>query len=316
MTSYGFKAYLFSITPPNKPSSLIHFDARGLGDGGCLGLLRRVFSDSVDPGARDGKSSTFTRFDQLRSGGRLLLLDASGGVYGETAVIVDSESGDHRAQLEANHAVLHHARSVFVVPPYGTTGVILSESVGGRIALPSILGRVKSQLREVGAVIRADREIADDLAWSSFLDHDDVGVTGVELTQKGPSNDRTPISESPSVRSAKIIFRLEPHNNLANRLIGAVRTAIGSNQPVSLAPIVGLHSYDDDDFDEQKLVVVVDRKERRINVTRGWPSFTYEIDDAAQPDDAKFMYQCSNVAADLLTAIQVDMPPDWRAIDL
>src|SRR5205823_3554933 len=131
--------------------------------------------------------------------------------------------------------------------------------------------------------VRVNSEFADEYAWSRFLDTEEINVRSVELVQNTRSSDRTNFTEE-NVKRTTLKIDLEDGTEAKRRITGAIRTLRGKDRP-NLAGMIGLAHYHDEDFDEERIIAVVDGRQRKLNVTSGWPSFTYVIEGDERPTD-------------------------------
>jgi hypothetical protein len=100
---------------------------------------------------------------------------------------------------------------------------------------------------------------------------------------------------------------------LARRVNEFLRSIIGRSQRGRLAGVLGLTAdFSADDFDQEKVIVVEDGRERKINVTTGWPQFTYAIESDGRLSDEKFVEEVTDVARDMLVELNVDLASNWR----
>lgn len=307
---YGYKVATAYLTPPNRPGERIAFDDPDLGADGARGLLHDALQ-ALMGGADDEQRSLYSRLDGVHMDGWGVLLSASGGSYGEAAEVVDRRTGRARRALAHDDAVLRDARLLWLMPPHGTVGLLLSEARGRSHLGPAVVRRLNYHLKLTGAVMRLDSDVADDVAWSGFLDHADVSVSGIELVQNRRSLNGGRLTEEDVVSKALLTLSLEPGTQTQRRVRDAVGALRGrQRQRLNLAGLVGLRRYGDDDFDEEHLVVVQDGRKRRVNVTSGWPSFVYDLGED-RVSDAEFLDEVRQAAEDTMEALEVDHPQDW-----
>lgn len=308
--SYGYKMSVACLTPRQRPDQRIAFDDPALGAGGALSLVTNTLRAAME-GEADERKSVYTRFDQLQQSGWAVLLAASGGPFGEPAQVVDRHTGTARASLGVDDAVLRDARLLFVLPPYGTQGLLISEARGRSHLGPAVIHRVNKRMADQGLVLRLDSEVADDVAWNAYLDRDDVSVSGVELVQNRRSADGGRFTEEDAIKKARLTLDLEPGTRTQQRVRGALSELRGKRAArLQLAGLVGLRQYRDDDFDEERLVVVQDGRRRSLNVTYGWPAFTYDLGQD-RLTEIEFLAAVRDAAADTLDALEVDRAPSW-----
>lgn len=323
MATFGFKAAVFTVTPKRRPLDGLPFDFAAFGEGGLWKYLDTALRSAVSlTGHDDERKESYLRLDSVTSGGRLICVTASGGAYGDRAEIVDRVTGQSRLQVVADDAVLRDARTLLVVPGYGSQGVLLTEVRGRHHLMPSMVRRITTLLDAVPAVMRVDREIADDLAWATAFDNGTVQASELELVQRTRPNDRTLLTDNPAATKAKLTISLDKTTETAGRLVNAIQALKGQHpdgqdMSAQFTGIVGLRGYDDDDFDERHLVVVQDRQRRSINVTHGWPTFVYSFQEQTErPSIETFLTDTLGVAASILGGMSVDMPDGWVDVDL
>lgn len=126
---YGYKIFGLSITPVRQPGDPVTLDDSVFGPGGAREMIGRHLVASVE-GKADEVRQLFTRVDVVQAEGWGLLLTVSGGPFGQSAEVVDLEQGRPRNPVVATDAVLSPGRVLFVVPPTGTHGVLVSEVRG------------------------------------------------------------------------------------------------------------------------------------------------------------------------------------------
>ena len=307
---YGYKVSVAYLTPRYRPEDRVALDDPALGDQGALGLVTRVLNEAMK-GEADERRSVYTRFDRVTSSGWGVLLAASGGSFGEPAEVVDRRTGDPRASLGTDDALLRDARLLFVLPPYGTQGLMISEARGRSHLGPAVVTRLNKRLASAGLVLRLDTAVADDVAWNAYLEREDVSVSGVELVQHRRSADGGRFTEEDVIKKARLSLDLAPDTRTQQRVRGALGQLRGKRAGrVQLAGLVGLRQYGDDDFDEERLFVVQDGRRRNLNVTHGWPAFAYDLGED-RLSEAEFLAAVHDAAADTLAALEVDRSPTW-----
>lgn len=119
-------------------------------------------------------------------------------------------------------------------------------------------------------MVRLDSEIADEVAWNGFIEHGDLSVRGVELIQRRRSQGAGRFTQDDSIRRVKLVLDLEPDTRTAGRVRDVLNALRGSgDRRLRLASVVGLRGYGDDDFDEERLIVVQDGRERSYQCHAG-----------------------------------------------
>jgi hypothetical protein len=117
-----------------------------------------------------------------------------GGSYGELRELFDVDEDDPDAPTRPvmpTDAVLSDFRVLFVIPPYGLSGLIIVETRSRSHLTGQAIRQINSQLMRHGVWLRTRREITDAAAWQQYLSAGNVGVKAVELIQTTQSADRT-----------------------------------------------------------------------------------------------------------------------------
>ena len=304
---YGYKIFTFNLTPPQKPAKFINFDDAALGSGGARALLQATCTQLAG-GESDERKYQYTRFDRVTASGWRVLLLVSGGPFGEPAGVVDRITHAARVDLASDDVVLREGRVVFVVPPDGKQGLIVSEARGRSHVTPIVVKRLNTRLKSIGCVLRLDSDVADDVAWNGFLRADDVSVRSVELVQHPRASGAGRLTSEDNLRRARLVLDLDQEVRTQDRIVQAISGGrLRAGGKINLAGLVGLRRYVDDDFDEERLVVVKDRHERTLNVTHGWPSFVYEMGDE-RPDLPTFLAEIRAPIEDTLDSLGIERP--------
>jgi len=146
---YGYKVAMAYLTPPNSPGARIAFDDPELGADGARGLLQDALQ-ALTGGAEDEQRYHHSRLDGVHMDGWGVLLTVSGGSYGEAAEVVDRRTGRARRALARDDAVLRDARLLWLMPPHGTVGLLLSEARGRSHLGPAVVRRLNNYLKPAG----------------------------------------------------------------------------------------------------------------------------------------------------------------------
>jgi hypothetical protein len=312
MPSFGYKISALYLTPNRKPAVRLAFDHQQFGTGGAAEAIKAALSGSATKeGQADDDTLHYMRLDKVSSNGWGHLVWGKGGLYGDAAEVVEVASGNPRGNIGAGDAVIREARVLFIVPPVGELGLMVSETRSRSHLTAAVLRELnKKLLIASGAKARLESEIADNVAWNGYFDQSDTRVSGVELVQHRRSTDDTRFTEEDVVRKSTVSLQLVDGSEVQRGIRGAIDGFRGQQQQQRprLAELVGLRAYGDDAFDEQRLILVQDGKERRINVDQGWPSFTYAIDADEQLDDDSFLATVRSASEDTLGALGVDLP--------
>ncbi|MFF1614846.1 hypothetical protein ACFVYA_44410 [Amycolatopsis sp. NPDC058278] len=301
------------VTPPRKRDRMALTEPEAVG--GLYQAVLRAAKDAMARGEKDETRRHYTRVSQVRSDAWGILLNVKGGEYGEPREVIDVDSDEPEEdprQIGQSDAVLSDFYSLLIIPPYGDAGLLITEVKGRSHLLPQTLRQLNYRLRDLGVFLRVTSDTVDARAWSEFLSDDSVGVTGVELVQSRPSPDRTRFTEE-NVRRSRLHLDLEDGSQVKARVIDALRAMIGQEpKRPQLVGLVGLRDFEDEDFDEERIVTVYDGKERKIDVRSSWPRFTYAIDTDSRLTAEQFVREVASTALDSLKLLNVDVAANWR----
>lgn len=309
MTSYGYKVLELSLTPHRsmERKSFTEPDPDGLHS-----AILAAAKGQVSIGQLDEKRTVYNRFDDVKHSNWGILINSSGGFYGEYGELVDVEQDADRRVISPTDAVLRESRVLLLVPPYGDTGLVVSEVRGRSHQTAGVIKSLNASLEGDGIRLRVLSDVADEHAWNQYLEDEAVGVTSVELVQKRQAADRTNFTNE-NVKSANLRIDLEDGTEPKRRISAALRALKNTTHTrPKLAGMIGLLNYSDEDFDEEFITTVVDGKKRKINVTSGWPSFTYALEADGRLNDQSFIDSVSDVAASTFKALNVDLAANWR----
>ncbi|MFG3618057.1 hypothetical protein [Nocardia sp. NPDC047654] len=313
MTTFGYRVMELYVTPLRKPDDRVPF-TEPQATTGLRSAVLKVIEDASSAGQKDDGKSIYTRISVVKESGWGILLTAQGGDYGERREIFDVESGnpdDPPREIKLSDAVLKDFHILFIIPPYGVSGLMISEVRGRSHLTAPICAMLNSRLRQYGICIRLTSDLVDAQAWSEFLSDEGVGITGVELVQSTRSADRTAFTQE-NVKSARLQLSLVDGSEVKRRILSAVRAMRDSNKPPKLAGIVGLRGFKDEDFDEQQVITVHDGRQRKIDVTSSWPRFTYPIDTDEPISAREFVEAVISTAKIALDNLNVDLSAQWR----
>jgi hypothetical protein len=311
MPTFGYKISALYLTPYRRQDVRLAFDHMQFGNGDASAAIKAALKKAKSKqGQADDTNLHYVRLEKIRSDNWGHLVRAKGGSYGDAAEVVEAASGDPRGTIEPGDAVIRDGRVLFIVPPTGELGLMVSEVRSRSHLTAAVLKELNKQLAiQPGVTARLEHEIADNVAWNEYLDQSDLRVSGVELVQHRRSADDTRFTEEDVVSRSTLRLQLVDTTEVQGRLRQAIDSLRGQqHQQPRLAELVGLRRYGDDAFDEQRLIVVQDGKERKIRVTTGWPSFTYAIDSEEQLSDRKFLAEVRSASEDTLRALGADIP--------
>ncbi|WP_344861624.1 hypothetical protein [Amycolatopsis ultiminotia] len=283
--------------------------------GGLYPAALQAARDAMVRGEKDETRQHYTRISQVRQDAWGILLNVKGGEYGEPREVIDVDANapeEDPRQIGQSDAVLSDFYSLLIIPPYGHAGLLITEVKGRSHMTPATLRQLNFRLRDLGVFLRVTSDTVDAKAWSEFLEDDSVGVTGVELVQSSQSPDRTRFTTE-NVRRSRLHLDLEDGSQVKARVVDALRAMIGLEpRRPQLVGLVGLRDFDDEDFDEERIITVCDGKERKIDVRSSWPKFTYAIDTEERLSAAEFVQEVLPAALDSLRLLNVDVAPNWR----
>lgn len=309
MTSYGFRVFELNATPVRKMHRIAFTDPE---PDGLHSTIRETLEDRVSgDGEANKDKGSFTRFDRVDSNAWGILVTVSGGYYGEPGEVVDVANRRRSRRISSTDAVLRESRVLMLVPPYGDAGLIIAETRGRSHLTANVLTALNNDFKDRGLKLRTVTDLADEHAWSRFLDSEEIGIRSVELVQNTRSSDRTNFTGE-NVRRSTLRIDLEDGTDLKSRLSAAVNALRGTREPPNLAGMIGLAHYRDEDFDEERIIAVVDGRDRTIRISSGWPSFTYAIDGDDRPTDQEFVDEACNVASTTFPALNVELAVNWR----
>lgn len=313
MAKYGYRVMELIATPPNKMSEVAFTEPV---PGGLREAAFTAAKAAMTSGEKNDQRGVYTRVSDVKADAWGILLTVKGGQYGESRELLDVDSVDPDEPMRPvgpSDAVLSDLRVLLLIPPYGTKGLLVTETRSRSHWTSFVLNRLNLELRSLGVKLRTVREATDALAWSNYLSRDEVGIKSVELIQTTQSADRTRFT-SENVKSARLQLNIDDGSELKRRLSSIVRGFTGQNvRHLQLAGVVGLRAdFSDDDFDEEKIIVVDGDREQKINVSGGWPQFTYSFDTDYVLSDSEFVDGVLDVARKTLEHLNVDIAADWR----
>jgi hypothetical protein len=307
----GYRLSRLFITPTRQLQPELAFDQPEFGSGGLSSVLRDVISAALsESGESDEKSSSYFRVDEAASAPCVIAVTASGGGFGEEKEVVNINDHSPKNPISADDAVLSRMLFLIVLPTYGTSGVLLSHVRGRSHLTPGLMKRLNRHLDPKGWHLRLEKDVADEVAWSDYLGEDDVEVKSVELIQRHASADRTNFVGA-GVESARVILRITGEEQRRG-VLQAMRDSVAGRRPPALAGLVGMTAANDDDFDDQKIVYVQDKRERTITINNAWPIFIHELDVEGEIGIADLLgLEVRDDVKAVLTQLGIDMPPGW-----
>lgn len=312
MGAYGYRISLFRLSEKGKPKVSLSFDDARL-QKPFLDILDDVVGNMVDQGEVDKRKSSFFTVDKKRKSNWGLITEASGGLFGSPARAVDVASGKKTNDIGADEAVLRGSRIVMILPPSEDYGLIVSEVQSNASLLAPFVNQLNLKLGHINFRIHLEKEIADGVAWSSYLNRSDVGINGIELVTKG-SVDRTnfDFDDAAGVSGVRMFVGVESGSKLGGRIVAAMKSLVGQGQQkLPLVGILGLKDYSDADFDEEKIVTVVDGQKRILDVSHGWPRFVYRIDDNVRPSEENFLKAIETTSFSVLYEVGIQPHGQW-----
>lgn len=312
MSNYGYRVALFRLTEHYKPSANINFDHSQLGKGGLRSRLLALIKDmKASSGDRDDRESDFLRVDDIAEGGWLIVPVIKGGDFGEALDVVDVRSNEDKDPISPDYALLRKGTIVLVVPPDGEYGVVIAETVGNRSHLVPFIKRLSYRLRlETNHVLRLDSEIADSVAWSKLLDRKSSHVSELVFVAHELSSDHTQF-RAPGVKTAELRLNLLGGSKQEKAVSRALKKSVKAGTPTGLLGLLNVGGAEDDQFEEQKAVIVEDGARRTISVGGTAPRFVYLIDSAVKLEVGEFLKEIRPAVEDTLAELNVERAPDW-----
>lgn len=313
MAKYGYRVMELIATPPSKMAEVAFTEPD---PGGLRDAVMTAAKAAMASGERNDDRGVYTRVSNVKADAWGVLMTVKGGSYGESRELLNIDSSDPdepTRPVGPSDAVLSDLRVLLLVPPYGTCGLIIAEIRTRSHWTSFVLRRLNSELKSVGVKLRVRRDTTDALAWGNYLSRDEVGIKSVELIQTTQSADRTRFTAE-NVKSVRLQLGIEDGSTIKRRLSLILRGLAGerSRRP-RLAGVVGLRmGLSDDDFDDEKIVIVEGDREQKISVSHGWPQFTYDLDTEFLLTDAEFVDGVLDVARKTLEHMNVDIATNWR----
>ncbi|MBF6332798.1 hypothetical protein [Nocardia transvalensis] len=314
MTTYGYRVMELYATPPGKPRDRISFDQPVDVEGGLRTLVLKAARLALDTGKLDENRNKYIKFAEVRDDNWGILLTAKGGEWGESRELVDvyDDPDVESRPINPSDAVISDFHALFIVPPYGDTGLLVTEVKGRSHWTVETLAQINLKLDAHGIKLRLSWDLVDASAWNAYFSDETVGVKSVELVQKYPSSDRTRFTNE-NVKSARLEIDLLEGSEVKQRVIRVLNAMReGRRQAPRLAGVVGLTEFGDSDFDEERIVTVKDGKTRKINVTTSWPKFVYTLDATEHPTGPEFVNLVRGTVSDTLKLLNVDLASNWR----
>lgn len=208
MASYGYRLFRVYLTEPYGSTEL-EFDDPRFGKDGARGVLANAVEEvRKATGQIDDRASTYLRVDSGSAERWVVLVRASGGAFGEIREVVDTATHQQRTGLALDDAVLRDMLLLLVIPPYGTSGVLVAETRGRSHLTAGLIKQLNIKLKPKKLTIRLEANPADEVAWNKFLDQSDVEVSAIELIQNVPSSDRTRFGKKKIVTKASLVLKL------------------------------------------------------------------------------------------------------------
>ncbi|MDO9378647.1 MAG: hypothetical protein Q7T56_07340 [Nocardioidaceae bacterium] len=306
----GFRVFRAFLTQQRSYDE-IPFDHPDLGPDGIQGLMSAAVVDRVEAGGEVHESSShFLRVDDARAGGWVIALTASGGGYGVERDVVDVVTGATKQPIGSGDAVLNRLMTLLVLPNFGCDGLLIAQTQGRSHLTSALLRDVNYALHERGFHLRLEANLTDEIAWNDYLNSDGVDVKEIQLVQHVPSPDRTSFGDGRVVR-ATLSLVLSDAGDTKKSVLGRMREAFTENKRPELTDLVGMTAAGDDDFDEQKIVYVKNKRERTIKVEQSWPAFIHEISSDKPLDLKTLLGECRDDAQAVLAELGVDRPSTW-----
>lgn len=320
MATFGIKLAVLEITPQRQPDNSFELDDAVFGPGGALARIDEALTAARRRGDDDQRASTYSEIVSTAQQGCGVQVVARHGAYGTRRETVDRRNGSNGPTLSKDEAVLQESRLVFIVPDTGTRAVVVSEVRGRSHATKSVIKQLAHGLRPLGVVPRLRSEVADGIAWSKFLESEDSGIVGVELTNKTRYEDGVRLVDGDGVETVDLRLTIDPDSGTATGVLHALRDRYlakkSNHERINLARVVGVTGYresDDEDrrFDDERVIVVENGRQRTINISRELPSFVYPINTDDVPTDEEFQEEARPIVAELFEDLEIELPQGW-----
>jgi len=312
---FGYRVFQFVIGQRNKPDEQHAFNNVDLHKDGAHGLLKEALQSLVSTGDANEQQSMYYTVDAVKEGGWVFQVQSSGGSYGRVRRVRDTATHADTAKIGEKDAVLDELPLLLVVPSYGRYGLLIASTEGRTHHAASLVRLLNMKLKNRKLILRLTSDMADSVAWRNFLNQPALNVTQLELTQSKLDQTRQDFGKPGSVTRAKVVLSLAQNKSTRSKVINAMRKALTGSGKFDFTGAVGMANLDADDFDDYKVVYVMDGRERSVSVAQDYPHFIYEVEGAAPPTPDELLTEAYGTADHLLTEMSIQKPPNyWPAV--
>lgn len=313
LAQYGYRVTTFQIARHMHPEEHYEFDNPALGSDGMLGLIHAILAGlKSTQGDKDVNRNDYLRIDSLTKSSWGLVLEVSGGSYGETFEVVDITTHKTGKPIGTDDALLRKGHIVIIVPPTGKVGLIISESKGLQHHGVPFANRLHRQLvHQHQLSLSVMSEVADTLAWNQLLDRPTSSVTELSFVNDDPSKDDTPFKASKGVVRATLALKIGKGTVTQRRVSKALKASAKSGRSTGILSALGIHNYDDGDFDEHKAVIVEGESRRTLSIEGVTPRFMYVSKFTEHSTPQEFLSEVRGAAQDTLKVLGYALPAKW-----
>jgi hypothetical protein len=308
---FGYRVFQFVISQRNKPNEKHEFSNVGLHSAGAQGLIEETLKTLINTGDADDQHSMYYAVDAVKRGEWVFQVQSSGGAYGRERRVRNTTTHADTGAIGEADAVLEELPIAVVVPPYGRFGLIIAATEGRSHHAASLVRLLNIKLAARKLYIRLTSNLADEVAWSTFLKQPDLNVTQLELTQTKLDQSRQDFGKPARVTRARLVLSLAQDKTTRGKIVDAMRKALTGSGKFDFTGAVGMSNLTSDDFDDYKVVYVKDGRERRVSVAQDYPHFIYEIDGKSPPSADKLLTEAYGTADHLLTEMNIQKPANY-----
>lgn len=249
------------------------------------------------------KTEHYIRLQKIEDASRILWSTVETGKFGNTGIVVATDTGDNEFTIRATDAPTYPLRQCFIVPRSGESAIWATEVIGQTTAITSLWTPFSDWFKEE---YDPDRLVVDRVplqstsAWNAFIDESELQeISFLVHVQDSDA--------AVGVRTQEY----KAKNGRGTHLVKDwIRRALSRDLPPST--VFGITGIPDPD--EVHLSIKRDGKSRTIVVGRLFPRFMYQIDtsDGLRPDDATFQREVLSEVGASLDLMGVSRG-DWQA---
>ncbi|MFG2729769.1 hypothetical protein [Streptomyces canus] len=249
------------------------------------------------------KTEHYIRLQKIEDKSRVLWSTVESGKFGNTGIVVATDTGDNEFTIRATHAPAYPLRQCFIVPRSGESAIWATEVIGQSTAITSLWTPFSDWFKEE---YDSDRLVVDKEplqstnAWNEFIDESELQEISFLVHVRDSDG-------AVGVRTQEYKAKSGRGMHLAKDWI---RRALSRELPPSTVfSVAGIP-----DPDEVHLNIERDGKSRTIVVGRVFPRFMYQIEtpDGLRPDDETFRREVLSEAGASLDLMGVSRG-DWQA---